>query len=107
MSDYLDKPPQRFNLVAARNERGIIEIEAIEGKWVKFADMDLYMFEGSQLIMQLLAKHKALEAAADEVLRVYMPQFNDSRAVDDGLVGLAAAVAGINCSVPAKTVCKP
>jgi hypothetical protein len=35
-----------------------------------------------------------LEAAANEVLRVYMPQFNDSRAVDDCLVGLAAAVSG-------------
>lgn len=38
------------------------------------------------------ARIAALEAAANEVLRVYMPQFNDSRAVDDCLVGLAAAV---------------
>lgn len=30
---------------------------------------------------------------ANEVLKKYMPQFNDSRAVDDCLVGLAAAVA--------------
>ena len=35
-----------------------------------------------------------LTAAANEVLRVYMPQFNDSRAVDDCLVELAAIVAG-------------
>lgn len=34
-----------------------------------------------------------LTAAANEVLRVYMPQFPDSRAVDDCLVGLASAVA--------------
>lgn len=32
-----------------------------------------------------------LQAAADEVLRAYMPQFPDSRAVDDCLVALAAA----------------
>jgi hypothetical protein len=34
-----------------------------------------------------------VENAANEVLRVYMPQFNDSRTVDDCLVGLAVAVA--------------
>jgi hypothetical protein len=42
----------------------------------------------------LWEKVTQLERAANEVLRVYMPQFNDSRAVDDCLVGLAAAVAG-------------
>lgn len=40
--------------------------------------------------------YAALQAAALEVLRVFMPQFNDSRAVDDCLVALAAAV----CRVP-------
>jgi hypothetical protein len=40
-----------------------------------------------------------LKAAANEVLRLYMPQFNDSRAVDGCLVGLAAAVAGIDTSL--------
>lgn len=34
-----------------------------------------------------------LRIAAEEVLRTYMPQFPDSRAVDDCLVGLAAALA--------------
>lgn len=38
---------------------------------------------------------RELEEAANEVLRVYMPQFNDSRTVDDCLVGLAAAVADV------------
>jgi hypothetical protein len=38
--------------------------------------------------------YRRLEDAANEVLRVYMPQFTDSRAVDDCLVGLAAAVSG-------------
>jgi hypothetical protein len=42
-----------------------------------------------------LHRIRALEAAANEVLRVYMHKFNDSRAVDDCLVGLAAVVAGV------------
>lgn len=46
------------------------------------------------------AEYHKLKLAAEEVLRVYMPQFNDSRAVDDCLVGLAAAVSGIDCSTP-------
>lgn len=37
---------------------------------------------------------RQLETAANEVLRVYMPQFNDSRAVDECLVALALAVSG-------------
>lgn len=41
------------------------------------------------------ARSERLETAANEVLRFYMPQFNDSRAVDDCLVGLAAAVADV------------
>lgn len=36
-----------------------------------------------------------LEAAANEVLRIYMPQFESSLTVDDCLVRLAAAVAGV------------
>lgn len=36
-----------------------------------------------------------LEEAANKVLETYMPMFNDSRAVDDCLVGLAAAVANV------------
>lgn len=46
----------------------------------------------------LAGKYATLEAAANEVLRIYMPQFNDSRTVDDCLVGLAAAVCGVDCS---------
>ena len=42
----------------------------------------------------LMDELETLSKAANEVLRVYMPQFNDSRAVDDCLVGLAAAVSG-------------
>lgn len=47
---------------------------------------------------QLTREYTRLEAAANEVLRVYMPQFNDSRTVDDCLVGLAAAVAKVETS---------
>lgn len=89
--DYLNKPPQRFNLIAARNERGIIEEPLADGKWVKFDDMDLFMFEGGELMKKLLAKQQDLQRAALEVLRVYMPQFPNSLAVDDCLVALAAA----------------
>jgi hypothetical protein len=44
--------------------------------------------------VDLQTKAGALEAAAKDVLKTYMPQFSDSRAVDDCLVALAAAVAG-------------
>jgi hypothetical protein len=61
---------------------------------------DMY-FKSEARVTELSAeldKLKAIAAAADEVLRVYMPQFTDSRAVDDCLVGLAAAVAGVQTS---------
>ena len=38
---------------------------------------------------------EALKTAAEEVLRVYVPQFPNSLAVDDCLVGLAAVVAAV------------
>jgi hypothetical protein len=40
----------------------------------------------------LASDYEHLAAAANEVLRQYMPQFTDSRSVDDCLVGLAAAL---------------
>lgn len=51
-----------------------LSIKEPDGDWVKAEDYD------------------ALLAAANEVLRSYMPQFTDSRAVDDCLVNLAAAI---------------
>ena len=51
------------------------------------------------LLARVLAEPDLLAAApdllewAEKCLAAYMPQFNDSRAVDDCLVGLAAAVA--------------
>lgn len=44
--------------------------------------------------IDLQSKVGRLEAAANEVLKAYMPKFPNSLAVDDCLVGLAAAVAG-------------
>lgn len=41
----------------------------------------------------------SLVKTANEVLRTYMPQFPDSRAVDDCLVGLAGAVATADTEV--------
>jgi len=58
-----------------------------DGVWVPVCQYDL-----------ALARIKQYEAAAEEVLQAYMPQFNDSRAVDDCLVGLAMAVAGIDAT---------
>ena len=43
----------------------------------------------------LARKYARLESAASQVLTTYMPQFPDSRHVDDCLVALAAAVAGV------------
>ena len=63
MIDYLDKPPQRYDLTAARNERGVIEVPAPNGKWVKYEDMDLYMFEGAQLALTLVAENQRLREA--------------------------------------------
>lgn len=45
----------------------------------------------ASVIVGHLAELQRLRKAADEVLKSYMPQFPDSRAVDDVLVGLAAA----------------
>jgi hypothetical protein len=49
--------------------------------------------------LDLQSKAGRLDAAANAVLRVHMPLFGDSRTVDDCLVALAAAVAGVNESV--------
>lgn len=43
-----------------------------------------------------LEDYERLEKAATDVLMTYMPNFNDSRTVDDCLVGLAAAVACVD-----------
>lgn len=51
------------------------------------------LFDDNEKLWAYIVK---LEAAAENVLRTYMPQFPDSRAVDDCLVELAA----VTCSSP-------
>jgi hypothetical protein len=46
-------------------------------------------------IARLADRVREFEAAGNEVLDAYMPQFNDSRAVDNCLVRLAAVVANV------------
>lgn len=58
--------------------------------WSKGDTDEIYAFK-----VVRAARYEALEAAANEVLRVYMPQFESSLTVDDCLVRLAAAVAGV------------
>lgn len=60
--DYLDKPPQRYDHVFQKNSGSREMVEDDKGEYVKFDDMDLYMFEGAQLMQQALAEHKAIAA---------------------------------------------
>lgn len=65
------------------------EIEQMRQDWATICAASEAMPESESAgIAQLMQ----LRSAAEEVLRVYMPQFPDSRAVDDCLVGLAAAL---------------
>lgn len=48
--------------------------------------------DGQEANARLIAAAPELLGWANKVLERYMPRFNDSRAVDDCLVGLAAAV---------------
>lgn len=65
---------------------------------LRFVGLGMIPKAGTDLIAQTADELAALRKAADDVLRAYMPQFNDSRAVDDCLVALAAA----RCSGSAK-----
>ena len=60
VSDYLDRPPQRWKLA----DRPVMDCH---GDWVRFTDMDLYMFEGGQLMQRMLAEN---EQKADEIKRL-------------------------------------
>jgi hypothetical protein len=62
--DYLDKPPQRYEHVSGAM------VESATGAWVKFEDMNLYMFEGGQLMQQLAAENDQLRRAARPVVRI-------------------------------------
>lgn len=57
--DYLDTPPQRYDITAAMTQDGkptVVTITERAGQWVKFADMDMYMFEGGRLLIQASAE---------------------------------------------------
>jgi hypothetical protein len=60
--DYLNKPPQRYDIGLEGDICGaVLDVkEHPTGEWVRFEDMDLYMFEGGQLMQQCLAELKRL-----------------------------------------------
>lgn len=58
--DYLDKPPQRYAHVFQKASGSREMVEDPEGDWVKFEDMDLYMFEGAQLMNLSIERHEKL-----------------------------------------------
>lgn len=62
---------------------------------LRFIGLGMIPKAGTDMIAAAADELQDLRAAADEVLRTYMPQFPDSRAVDDCLVALAAARSGI------------
>lgn len=63
--DYLDHPPQRWHQLGANGAF----VERSDGEWVKHADMDLYMFEGSELMKQAIETNQQLR----EQLRTAVP----------------------------------
>lgn len=77
MIDYLDKPPQRYAHVFQRNSGSREMVEASEGEWVKFEDMDLYMFEGGQLMQRMLDDNKLLREALETAVSA-MEQWVDA-----------------------------
>lgn len=62
----------------------------VDTQQLRFVGLGIIPAAGSALIAKAADELDALRKAADEVLRTYMPQFPDSRAVDECLVGLAA-----------------
>jgi hypothetical protein len=67
MIDYLDKPPQRYKHEFQCNSGSREMVEDAEGEWVKYQDMDLYMFEGAQGMLELLKRVKEMQAALQAV----------------------------------------
>lgn len=63
MIDYLDKPPQRYAHVFQKASGSREMVEDADGDWVKFEDMDLYMFEGGQLALTIVAENTRLREA--------------------------------------------
>ncbi len=81
MIDYLDKPPQRYKHEFQKACGSREMVEDAEGEWVKFQDMDLYMFEGAQFILEAMPRIRKLEAALRKIAgNDRVP--NDSRIFD-------------------------
>ena len=67
MIDYLDNPPQRYAVYLGDM------VESSEGEYVKFADMDLYMFEGAQLMARAITRLRELETALSDIATGPLP----------------------------------
>lgn len=68
--DYLDKGPQRYLIGAGRDQDGkpiLVTAPDPGGEWVRFEDMDLYMFEGGQLMRQCLLERNQANAEIDQL----------------------------------------
>lgn len=66
----------------------------VDTQQLRFVGLGIIPVAGSALISKAADELDALRKAADGVLKTYMPQFPDSRAVDDCLVALASARSG-------------
>jgi hypothetical protein len=76
-------------IIGGSNGRGITTPTGYVGDGL-IADFDTKAH--AEFALKRINEYDSLLAAANEVLRTYMPQFPDSRAVDDCLVNLAAVI---------------
>lgn len=68
VSDYLDHALQRWDNVFQKASGSREMVEDDKGEFVKFDDMDLYMFEGALLMQQMADKNDELLAALKELV---------------------------------------
>jgi hypothetical protein len=69
----------------------LVERNLVDTQQLRFVGLGIIPIAGSKLLADAADELEALRKAADGVLKAYMPQFTDSRAVDDCLVELALA----------------
>lgn len=82
--DYLDHPPQRYAHEFQRISGSREMVEHPEGEWVKHEDMDLYMFEGAELMKLAIATNQQAndQLTAERKLRLQAEHERDC-AVED------------------------
>lgn len=97
MIDYLDKPPQRYKHTFQKASGSREMVEHTEGKWVRFDDMDLYMFEGGQLMQQAATELDRLRAALRMIAGGFYPGHDVSLFAEQTL---AMPASSDNSSVP-------